>query len=162
MSVFITKEDEFNEDIPLQEISERLLSDVCRRFEVPYETDVEVLLTDENEMRVINKAARRIDRPTDVLSFPFIDFEKPGELPDERFLDFDPDTKHLPLGQIVVCTSVCESQAESYGHSLTREYAFLIAHSLLHLLGMDHEEPAEEKEMFLLQETILNDLGYTR
>ena len=75
---------------------------------------------------------------------------------------FDPESGELLLGDIVISTDHCRAQAVSYGHSVEREYAFLIAHSMLHLCGYDHESVQEEKEMFSLQEEILERLGILR
>ena len=101
----------------------------------PYEAQVYVLLTDNEEIHEINKEHRQIDRPTDVLSFPMADYEKEGDF---SFLEeaqdcFHPESGELLLGDIVISADKVLKQAENYGHSPLREYAFLIVHSLLHL-----------------------------
>lgn len=131
----------------------------------PYDVEVNVLLTDNDGIQEINKEQRDIDRPTDVLSFPMIDFRKPEgfELVEEHPEDyFDSDTGELNLGDIVVSMDKVYEQAQEFGHSPERELAFLIAHSMLHLSGYDHEEEAERLVMEAKQEEILTQKGYTR
>ena len=98
----------------------------------------------------MNLEQRGIDRPTDVLSFPMIEYDAPGDFSviDEETGDaFTPETGELMLGDIVISKEKVLSQAEEYGHSPKREYAFLIAHSMLHLFGYDHMEEEERAEM---------------
>lgn len=131
----------------------------------PYEAQVYVLLTDNEEIHEINKEHRQIDRPTDVLSFPMADYPVPGDFSDieERDPDaFHPETGELMLGDIIISMDRVYEQAESYNHSNTRELAFLVAHSMLHLFGYDHIDEEERKQMEDLQEQILNEKGYTR
>ena len=117
-------------------------------FERPCE--VSVTLVDNEAIRDMNRESRGIDRATDVLSFPIFDE------------DFD-DGEAAILGDIVLSLEKAEEQAEAYGHSMEREIAFLTVHSMLHLLGYDHEEgKAEESEMFALQEKILTKMKLTR
>lgn len=131
----------------------------------PYETQVSLLLTDNESIRQMNADTRNIDAATDVLSFPNISFLHPADfsLVEEKTADcFDPDTGELILGEIVISIEKLQEQAASYGHSLKREFAFLIAHSMLHLCGYDHMEPKGEQEMFEKQEEILQLLQITR
>lgn len=112
--------------------------------------EVSVTVVDNEAIRKINREHRDIDRPTDVLSFPMFDE------------DFD-DGEAAILGDIVLSLEKAVEQAEAYGHSLRREVAFLTVHSVLHLLGFDHEEgKAEESEMFATQEEILAIMKLTR
>jgi len=112
--------------------------------------EVSVTVVDNGAIREINREHRGIDRPTDVLSFPMFDE------------DFG-DGEDAILGDIVLSLEKAVEQAEAYGHSLRREIAFLTVHSVLHLLGYDHEEgKAEESEMFSRQEAILTILKLTR
>ncbi len=131
----------------------------------PYEAAVSLLITDQEEIRRLNREHRQIDRPTDVLSFPMADFECPGDF---SWLDtgegedcFDPDSGELLLGDIVICADKVLEQAEAYGHSILREYAFLITHSMLHLIGYDHMEEEEAARMEQLQREILEELKIT-
>ncbi|MBR2916308.1 MAG: rRNA maturation RNase YbeY [Clostridia bacterium] len=115
--------------------------------------EISIMLTDNEEIHSLNKLHRGIDRPTDVLSFPMFDYDEDGEI-DMEECDFGENGEIL-LGDIVISLEKAKEQAEEYGHSFEREVGFLTAHSLLHLLGYDHMEPDEEKEMFSLQEEIL-------
>lgn len=130
----------------------------------PYESQVELLLTDNEEIQRINNEFRGIDRPTDVLSFPMIEYSKPSDFStlEDDDSNFDPETGELILGNIVISKEKVLSQAEEYGHSVKREYAFLIAHSMLHLLGYDHMEEDERLIMEEKQRNILDKLGIER
>ncbi len=131
----------------------------------PYEVQVNVVLTDNGGIRETNREARGIDKPTDVLSFPNVDFEKEGvfDIDEDSEADyFDPDTGELILGDIMISVDKVEEQAESYGHSVRREFAFLVAHSMLHLCGYDHMQEQEAAVMDQKQEKILEGLGITR
>lgn len=112
----------------------------------------------------MNAEFREIDRATDVLSFPMVDYEEPGEF---EFLEeadeyFHPETGELMLGDIVISKEKVLSQSEEYGHSPRREYAFLIAHSMLHLMGYDHMEEEERLCMEAKQRDILDRLNILR
>lgn len=137
-----------------------LVSEGC-----PYEAQVNLVLTDNEGIRELNRECRGIDRETDVLSFPNLEFEQEGvfEIPEGAEADcFDPDTGELMLGDIMISVDKVQEQAESYGHSLKREFAFLVAHSVLHLCGYDHMEPEEAEVMERKQEELLAGLGITR
>lgn len=131
----------------------------------PYEAQVNVVLTDNEGIREINRTYRNLDRETDVLSFPNVDFAAEGnfEIDEDREADyFDPDTGELFLGDIMISADRVFEQAESYGHSIRREFAFLVAHSMLHLCGYDHMEETQRIVMEQKQEAILTALGITR
>ncbi len=133
----------------------------------PYESEVNLLITDSEQVHEMNLQFREIDRTTDVLSFPMLSYEEPGSfdfLENEEVYDdcFNPDSGEVLLGDIVINAERVVSQAEEYGHSARREYAFLIAHSMLHLMGYDHMEPEEAKEMEAKQREILDGIGITR
>ena len=116
--------------------------------------EVSVTLVDNEGIRQLNKEHRDIDRETDVLSFP---------LGDDNGYEIDPDNDAIMLGDIVISLEKAAQQAQEYGHSYRREVAFLITHSLFHLLGYDHvNSEEEEKEMFGKQEKVLEKLGITR
>ncbi len=116
--------------------------------------EVSVTLVDNEGIRELNKEHRNIDRETDVLSFP---------LGDDDGYEVDPDNDAIMLGDIVISLEKAAQQAQEYGHSYRREVAFLITHSLFHLLGYDHvNSEEEEKEMFGKQEKVLDKLGITR
>lgn len=123
-----------------------------------------LVLTDNSGIHEVNRQFRGIDAPTDVLSFPMIPFETPADYQildqDESF--FDLDTEELLLGDIMISAERVISQAEDYGHSIKREFCFLVAHSMLHLLGYDHMVPEEAAIMEQKQEAALEKLGITR
>ena len=131
----------------------------------PYPCQVNVLFTDNAGICEINREQREIDAPTDVLSFPMLEFDEPEDfsvVDEEQPWLFDQETNELILGDIVLNIDRIRSQAEEYGHSERRELAFLTAHSMLHLFGHDHMEDAERVVMEEKQEKILQTLGYTR
>ena len=132
---------------------EKVISEALRYEGVNDNTEVSVTIVDNEEIRKINNKFRNIDRATDVLSFPLIDFDNES-LPD--------DGSKIYLGDIIISIERAKEQAKEYGHSIDREIGFLTAHSMLHLLGYDHMVPEEEKEMFAKQEEILNNLGLRR
>ena len=122
--------------------------------------EVDVLLTDDENIHAIILDMRQVDRPADVLSFPEFDLH-PGQLPTEE--DADPGTGLVPLGDMVISMEHVAAQAEEYGHSQRRELAYLVAHSVLHLLGYDHlDEGPQKKQMRAREEAILAELGITR
>ena len=127
-------------------------------MELPCEVDV--LLTDDEGIHAVNLDMRGVDRPTDVLSFPEFDLT-PGEHPDE--MDADPGTGLIPLGDMVISMEHVAAQAKEYGHSRQRELAYLVTHSVLHLLGYDHlDEGPQKAQMRAREEVILTELGITR
>ncbi len=131
----------------------------------PYEAEVSVTIVSAEEIQKINAAQRGIDAPTDVLSFPMTEYPSAGVfdfLEDDPADSFNPDSGELMLGDIVICADRVFSQAAQYGHSVLREYAFLVAHSMLHLVGFDHETKEEAQDMEERQERILTKLHITR
>ncbi len=130
----------------------------------PYEAEVSLLLTMNEEIRQMNQEFRGIDKATDVLSFPMVDYETAGKFGflEEHGEYFHPESGELLLGDIVISKEKVLSQAEEYGHSVKREYAFLIAHSVLHLTGYDHMEDDERLEMERMQREILEQLEILR
>lgn len=122
--------------------------------------EVDVLLTDDEGIHRINLDMRNVDRPTDVLSFPEFDL-KPEELPAAE--DADPGTGLIPLGDMVLSMERVAAQAEEYGHSRQRELAYLVTHSVLHLLGYDHLDEGEMKQQMRgREEAIMAFLGLER
>ena len=122
--------------------------------------EVDVLLTDDEGIHRINLDMRNVDRPTDVLSFPEFDL-RPGELPAAE--DADPGTGLIPLGDMVLSMERVAAQAEEYGHSRQRELAYLVTHSMLHLLVYDHLDEGEmKKQMRGREEAIMALLGLER
>ena len=115
-----------------EELAERVIEAALDYADCPYEAEVNLLLTMNEEICEMNRNFRQIDKPTDVLSFPMVDYEVPGEFDflEEADEYFHPETGELMLGDIVISKEKVLSQAEEYGHSIEREYAFLIAHSI--------------------------------
>lgn len=127
---------------------------------VDFPCEVDVLITSDEGIHAINRDMRQVDRPTDVLSFPEFDL-RPGELPGAE--DADPGTGLVPLGDMVISWEHVTAQAKEYGHSNRRELAYLVVHSVLHLLGYDHLDEGEEKaRMRKREEAILAELGIGR
>ena len=127
---------------------------------VDFPCEVDVLVTSDAGIHQINLDMRQVDRPTDVLSFP--EFElTPGELPDPE--DADPGTGLVPLGDMVLSMERVQAQAKEYGHSNRRELAYLVVHSVLHLLGYDHlDEGPMKAQMREREESIMAELGLER
>ena len=165
MTINIEYEAEEKLDLPWEEIIQKVVLAALDYEDCPYEAEVNVVLTDNEEIRRLNREYRDIDRPTDVLSFPMVEYEKPSDFShvEEEYADcFNPETGELMLGDIILSVDKIKEQAESYGHSQTRELAFLVAHSMLHLCGYDHMEEAEREEMERRQREILEVGGYRR
>lgn len=152
--------------LPLEETAETVIEAALDFIGCPYEAEVNLLITGLEQIRSLNREFRGIDRPTDVLSFPMVEYAEAGKfdfLEEEGAEDcFNPETGELLLGDIVICADKVLEQAAEYGHSLKREYAFLIAHSMLHLMGYDHMEEAQAAEMEEKQRRILEELGIVR
>lgn len=164
MTCFLENEYGASFDFDLQKVFEQAVSAVLSHLDCPYETTVNLLLVDDEAIRGINSDARGIDAPTDVLSFPVSDYEDPGDFSslEENADAFDPDTGELLLGDIVISVDHLLKNAEDYGHSDKREYAFLIVHSMLHLTGFDHMEERDRIPMEEAQKQIMAALGINR
>ena len=164
MSVNIENEYEREIELPYEEIIKNVVEEALDFEGCPFECEVNVLLTNDDEIEKMNEEFRDIGRSTDVLSFPMIEYSSPAEF--EGFEDeielFDPDTDELLLGDIVISMVHVYAQAEEYGHAPKRELAFLTAHSMLHLMGYDHMEDDEREVMENKQEEILKNCGYER
>lgn len=148
-----------------QELVGKIMGAVLKEEGCPYEALVNVLLTDDEGIREYNRQYRGIDRATDVLSFPNMEFDRPGDFSraEESEADyFDPDSGELVLGDIILSVDKVVEQAESYGHSRLREFAFLVTHSMLHLCGYDHMEESDAAVMEEKQRKLLEKLEITR
>ncbi len=157
MKIYIDYNNEQDKIEPPEDL-ERLI-EICtaaalEEEEISDDAEVSVTSVDNERIRELNEEFRNIDRETDVLSFPLGD--------DENGYEIDPDNDAIMLGDIVISLEQAARQAEEYGHSYRREVAFLITHSLFHLLGYDHVNGEEEKLMFSKQEKVLDKLGITR
>ena len=152
-------------DFDLEETGKKVMEGTLDHENCPYEAEVNLVLTDNEEIRRTNREFRDIDRETDVLSFPMAEYTHPADFSDleEREPDaFHPETGELMLGDILISMDKVKEQAREYGHSERRELAFLVAHSMLHLMGYDHMEDGEREEMERKQEEILTQCGYLR
>lgn len=165
MSFYLEEEVEVKFDFDYRELAQKVVDFCLDYMEFPYEAEVNLTLTDDAGIHEINKEFRQIDRPTDVLSFPMLNYTIPGDfsfLDAEDSNDFNPDTGEAMLGDIVISVDKVFEQAENYGHSSEREYAFLITHSMLHLFGFDHMEAEEAKVMESKQKDILQKMNILR
>lgn len=152
-------------DFDIKEVTDAVMEQILETEHCPYEAQVSLLVTDNEGIRQFNRDFREIDRETDVLSFPNLNYESPADfshVEEETFGCFEPDTGELLLGDIIISADRVREQAESYGHSRKREFAFLVAHSMLHLLGYDHMTDEEAEIMEKKQEEALSALGITR
>ena len=146
-----------------EETALKVCEEVLRQEAFPEDAEISLVLTDAEEVHRLNMEFRGIDRTTDVLSFPGLDFEEPSAF--EESIDescINPDNDCVMLGDIVINAQKVREQSAEYGHSEMREYAFLIAHSMLHLCGYDHMTPEEAEVMEERQEMVLTSLGITR
>lgn len=165
MTIAIDYEAQKQLEIPYREIIEEVVCAALEYEGCPYETEVNVVLTDDEEIGRVNLEYRGIAAPTDVLSFPMLEYEAPsdfGRLEEDPAGCLNPESGELMLGDIMISVDKVEEQAERYGHSQRRELAFLVAHSMLHLLGYDHMEDPERLVMEKKQKEILEKRGYTR
>ena len=164
VSVQYECETDISLELDCEALAKKVAQSVLELETCPYDSQVNLVLTDNSGIHEVNRQFRGIDAPTDVLSFPMIPFETPADYQildqDESF--FDLDTEELLLGDIMISAERVISQAEDYGHSIKREFCFLVAHSMLHLLGYDHMVPEEAAIMEQKQEAALEKLGITR
>lgn len=165
MTSYVENETDVSFPFTMQEILEQIMETVLETENCPYETTVNLLLTDRNGIREYNREYRDLDKETDVLSFPNIPFIKAGDftvVEEDEAAYFDPDSGELVLGDIILSADHVAAQAQEYGHSLLREFAFLTAHSMFHLCGYDHMTPEEAAAMERKQEEVLEQLHITR
>jgi probable rRNA maturation factor len=165
MSFYLEKECAVDFLFDEEALAGKVISYCLEYMKFPYEAEVNLTLTDNDGIRQINRQYREIDRPTDVLSFPLLSYGQPGDfsfLEEESEDDFNPDTGEAMLGDIIISVDKVREQAESYGHSEEREFAFLIVHSMLHLFGFDHMTEEEAAQMEEKQKLILSDLDILR
>lgn len=165
MTLYAENETEVNFSFSVEEIAKMVIEAVLKSEKCPHEAIVNLLITDNAGIKEYNRDYRNIDRETDVLSFPNVDFDAPGDfskITGHQADYFDPDSGELILGDVIISADKVIEQAESYGHDQKREFAFLVAHSMLHLCGYDHMEDEERMIMEEKQEKILQELGITR
>lgn len=126
----------------------RIMKQCEKVLSITKEYSVSLIFTDAQEIHEINQKYRNIDRPTDVISFALLDSED----------DYEMLEGENELGDIFISIDAVKAQAESYGHSIQREVCFLFTHGLLHLLGYDHMNDEDEKEMFSIQDVIIDEI----
>lgn len=164
MTIYFESECKADFDFDHEKIAKDVINTAIDHMKFPFEAEVSVTLTDDEGIQTINKEFRQIDSPTDVLSFPMIEYKNAGDFSEIEENDdlFNPESGEVILGDIVLNVQRIYKQAEEYGHSTLREYAFLIAHSMLHLFGFDHMTEAEASVMEQKQREILDILGISR
>lgn len=155
------------------EVTEEFIEDLknviefaLKEEEVKVDTEVSLVFVDNEEIRTINNETRNIDRETDVLSFPMLDYED-KKVFKEQYADYefgaaDCDGDELVLGDIVLSLEKTKEQSIEYNHSFEREASYLVVHSVLHLLGYDHMEEEDKKIMRKREEEILSKLNILR
>lgn len=165
MTFYVESETACELPFDAEEIGTRVAEAVLRSEGCPFGAGLCLLLTDDEGIRRLNRQHRKQDAPTDVLSFPALLFSEPAGFASAGWDApgvSDPETGEVWLGDIAVNVARVYEQAEAYGHGPVREFAFLIAHSVLHLIGYDHAEAEAASEMEERQERVLQQLGYTR
>lgn len=165
MSFYLEEEVKVSFSFAYEKIAEEVIEFCLSYANFPYEAEINLTLTDNEGIHAINKEFRDMDKPTDVLSFPMLSYETAGDftfLEEEDSCDFNPDSGEAILGDIVISVEKVKEQANCYGHSELREFAFLIAHSMLHLFGYDHMTPEDAAVMEQKQEEILTALNILR
>ncbi len=151
-------------DFDYREAIVNAVKETHRYCECPFDIEVNVLLTNNEAIHVINYETRDIDRPTDVLSFPMLEYDCPCDFEyiNEDLVElFNQDTGDLVLGDIVLSVDKIREQAKEYGHSEFREMSFLVIHSMLHLFGYDHMEE-DGDIMEVTQKKILEEMNISR
>ncbi len=162
MSVLIDNRQELiTVDQKLEDLVQKIVNAVLEYEENEENYEVSLSFVNDEEIQDLNKEYRGINSPTDVLSFPMMEFEEEGEDIDEDE-EFEYMEEELPLGDIVISMDRAKAQAAEYGHSFERELSFLVVHGMLHLLGYDHEEEKDERVMIKIQEEILDILKINR
>lgn len=153
-------------DEEFQNKLEEVINFALKEEEVTVKAEISMLFVDNEEIREINNDTRGIDRATDVLSFPMLDYEDKKVFKemykDKEFNETFMDGEELVLGDIVLSLERALEQSEEYNHSFTREACYLVVHSVLHLLGYDHMEEEDKKVMRKREEEILGKLDITR
>ena len=165
MTFYVENEIEATFPVPIEETINRVITTALNCEACPYEAEINVLITDSAGIRAYNKDYRGIDKETDVLSFPGVDYPAPADFSlaeQDVHSYFNPESGEVLLGDIILCQDRIYAQAEEYGHSVLREFAFLIVHSVLHLLGYDHMEKDEESIMRMHQDKIMEELQILR
>lgn len=165
MIFYVENEVDAKFDFDIEELAKTVAGAVLKSEGFTDEPEINLTITDDDGIQELNREFRDIDNPTDVLSFPTISYNEPGDFSviKEQMLDvYNPENESIMFGDIVINEKRVRSQANEYGHSEKREFAFLVAHSMLHLCGYDHMTTEEAAVMEEKQRDILDKLGITR
>lgn len=165
MTIYFEDEAMLSFDFNMEEQLEQIIACVRDYVKCPYDVEVSVTMVDKASIREVNQEFRDTARPTDVLSFPMMEYDQPADFHGPAFCSsrsITPDTGELVLGDIMLCSEVIKEQAKEYGHSEYREFSFLVVHSMLHLFGYDHMLESERMEMEQEQRNIMDALGISR
>ncbi|WP_341877124.1 rRNA maturation RNase YbeY [Defluviitalea saccharophila] len=168
MKIWMENNTSFQLSEKMNQLIEEIIVQALKEENYPLNVEVSITFVDNNEIQAINKEYRNIDQPTDVLSFPLLEFEDSviGDNDSFSLEDLEeylnPETGDLMLGDIIISIDKAIEQAKEYNHSLEREIGFLVSHSMFHLMGYDHMEEDEEKVMFEKQEKVLQTVGLSR
>lgn len=164
MTIMIEEETEASFSFDYKKTAEDAIRFSLAQEKFPFEAEINLLLTDDAGIKELNQKYRQIDSPTDVLSFPMINFPKAGDF--VQFAadadNFNPDTGEAVLGDIIINAARVRQQARNFGHSERREFAFLIVHSMLHLFGYDHMTQQEAAVMEDEQRRIMEGMNILR
>ena len=160
------RQEKINADEKLVDLLKNVIEFTLKEEEVDVGCEVSLLFVDNDEIREINNETRGIDRATDVLSFPMLDYEDKKVFKEMyknyEFSQSDFDGDELVLGDVVLSLERALEQSEEFNHSFEREASYLVVHSILHLLGYDHMEDEDKLVMRKREEEILNKLNITR
>ncbi|EES91012.1 rRNA maturation RNase YbeY [Clostridium botulinum] len=160
------RQDKINIDEKILETVKEIINYTLKEEEVKVNTEVSVIFIDNNTIKEINKETRDIDKVTDVLSFPMLDYPQ-GKVYKDTYKDYEFDASYLDegelvLGDIVLSLEKAEEQSTEFRHSFLREVCYLTVHSVLHLLGYDHMEDDDKVRMRKREEEILERFSITR
>lgn len=160
------RQEKIEVDEKLVDLLKNVIEFALKEEEVDVECEVSLLFVDNDEIREINNETRGIDRATDVLSFPMLDYENKKVFKEMyknyEFSQSDCDGEELVLGDVVLSLEKALEQSKEFNHSSEREASYLVVHSILHLLGYDHMEEDDKVIMRKREEEILNKLNITR
>lgn len=151
----------------------KIAAAISEEFEADLPLVLELLIVSEERIRTLNRRERKVDRVTDVLSFPAMDLKRGEKILSYEHCDCVETVEHIRgdkivfedrmyLGSVVVCKKRAEEQAAEYGHSVEREMGYLIVHGALHCLGYDHETEEDKREMRAKEEQIMQRLNLRR
>lgn len=163
MSVSVWNETQYHFEFDVEEQTKIVVEQCLLEENFPLQAEINLTIVHEDVIQEINQEQRDINQITDVLSFPMLVFQEAGIFLDSELKsNINLDTDEVMLGDIVICYEKVESQAKEYGHSILREFSFLVAHSMFHLMGYDHMTEEEEIKMFAKQKKVLDHLEIMR